>query len=181
MKVVNAFINIFSVFVFLTLGSFLVIVAFQIVSQEEALRAVTEVYAEPLRTLQAGLIGLLFIIVGLTFAKILLKSTRGDDVLIFHGENGTITVAAKAIEDLVAKVVRKFSAVKESKIKTVIRDHSLSLRIKLIVWSGVLIPEITREVQSEVKQRLERMLGLSERTEILVNVQKVILSKGPKS
>jgi len=180
-KVVNAFISIFSIFVFLTMGSFLMIVSFHLISQEEVLRAVTEVYAEPLRSLQTALIGVLFIVIGLTFSKIFLKNTKGEDAIVFQGENGTITVTAKAIDDVVRKVIRKFSAVKEIKIKTVIQDRSLSLKIKLVVWSGVLIPEIIQEVQLEVKQRLGRMLGLSERIEIQVDIAKVILSKEPKA
>ena len=97
MKVVNIFISIFSIFVFLTIGSFLIIVSFHLISQEEALRAVTEVYAEPLRSLQAGLLGALFIFIGLALTRIVLKGTRGSDALVFHGENGTITVSARAI------------------------------------------------------------------------------------
>ncbi len=177
MKIVNTFIHIFSIFVFLTLGSFLIIASLHLISQEDALRAVTEVYAEPLRSLQAGLMGVLFIVVGLTFAKLFLKGTRGDDAIIFKSKGGMLTVTSEAIEDLVRKVIRKFDAVKEVKIKTVIQDRSLNLKLKLTVVSGVLIPEIVAEVQSEVKQKLERTLGLSENTDIQINVNKVALSR----
>jgi uncharacterized alkaline shock family protein YloU len=182
-KVISVFINVFSILVFLTLGSFFIIIALHIVSQDDALRAVNEIYSEPLRSLQAGLMGFLFIFVGLSFAKFLIKNTKGDDALVFHGENGTITVAVSAIEDLVRKVLRKFQSVKAVKIKTVIHEKNLSLRIKLTVYSGVLIPEVVREVQNEIKERLEKMLGVSEiaeRTEILVSVQKVVASHNPQ-
>ena len=180
MKVVNVFINVFSIFVFLTLGSFFIIIALHIVSQDDALRAVTEIYAEPLRSLQAGLMGFLFIFVGLSFAKALIKNSRGDDALVLQGENGTLTISVEAIEDLTRKVLRKFDSVKSSKIKTVIHEKNLNLKIKLTVWSGVLIPEVIREVQNEVKVRLEKMLGipeLSERVEVLVSVIKVAPSR----
>jgi len=181
-KVVNVFINVFSILVFLTLGSFFIIIAIHLVSLDDALKAVTELYGEPLRSLQAGLMGFLFIFVGLSFAKFLIKNTRGDDALVFHGENGTITISVSAIEDLVRKVLRKFEVIKGAKIKTVIQEKTLSLRIKLVVWAGVLIPEVIREVQEEIRVRLEKMLGIpeiSERMEILVTVQKVDTSHAP--
>ena len=184
MKVVNVFINVFSILVFLTLGSFFIIVALHIVSQDDALKAVIDLYGEPLRSLQACLMGFLFIFVGLSFAKFLIKNTRGDDALVFHGENGTITISVNAIEDLVRKVLRKFEVIKEVKIKTVMQEKNLSLRIKLVVWSGVLIPEVIREAQEEIRTRLEKMLGIpeiSERMEILVTVQKVVTSQAPQA
>lgn len=177
MKVVNAFIHIFSIFVFLTVGSLLLIISFHIVAPEEILKEIAEVYAEPLRALQTGLIGILFIIIGLTFARILLRSTKGDDALVFQSEAGTITVSALAIEDLAKKVIQKYEAVKEAHFKTIIQNRSLSLRVKLTVFSGFLIPEVITELERELKEKLERMLGLSERTEILIAVKKIVLSK----
>ena len=180
MKVVNAFINIFAIFIFLTLGSFLIIVSFHLVSQQEALRAVTEIYAEPLRTLQAGLLGVLFIVVGLAFAKYFLKNLRGNDALVIQGERGVITITIHAIEDLTEKVLKKFEGIQTSKIKVVIKDGHLDLKIGLTVWSEVLVPKLVQDVQTELTGRLGRILGVNGEMDINVTIDKVILSKQPK-
>jgi len=179
MKVVNAFIHIFSLFVFLTMGSFLIIVAFHLISLEDALRTVNELYAEPLRSLQVGLMGFLFIIVGLVFAKFLIKNSRGDDAWVFHGENGSITISVKAIEDIVKKILKKFEPVRDAKLKTIVQDRALGMKIKLTVWSGTLIPELTQDVQNEVRVRLEKLLGVSEKVEVQVTVSRIVAGSIP--
>ena len=65
MKVVHFFIHIFSVLVYLTIGSLLVIMALHIVSIEDVFTAVRDVYGGFWNAAQTFGIGVLFIVTGL--------------------------------------------------------------------------------------------------------------------
>src|SRR3989338_7417138 len=111
MKVMNAFAQVFAIFAFLTLGSLLILVALHILSLEDALFKVREVYEDPAKSLQSGMSGTLFIFVGLIFSKMLLKKGRHSEAIIFQSEIGQMVVSVKAIEDVVKKVLKRFHIV----------------------------------------------------------------------
>jgi len=94
MKVFNFFIFVFAIFSFLTLGSLMLIVALHILSVEDALLKVREVYADGWMSLQTGFLGLLFITVGLAFTKMLVKKGREQDAVIVQSEMGPIVVSS---------------------------------------------------------------------------------------
>jgi uncharacterized alkaline shock family protein YloU len=81
---------------------------------------------------------------------------------------------------VVVKILRKFDTIKDFKVKTTIKGKSLSVAVKVTVWSGVLIPEVVQEVQNEIRGRLDKMLGAPERMDVSVSVQKVAASEKPK-
>ena len=170
MKVINAFASLFAVLAFLTLGSLLLMVALHLLSQQDALLRVQEIYASPWRSLQTGMVGLLFILVGLAFAKMLLKRGRESDVIIFQGEMGPIVISTTAIDDIVKKVLKRFSLVKEWKIKTLIEGRDVEIKLRLILWSGGDVPLFLNTLQQEIRDKLRKILGPEGRLEILCDV-----------
>lgn len=173
MKVMNFFIHIFSVLVYLTIGSLLVIMALRIVSIEDVFAAVREVYGGFWNATQTFGIGVLFIIIGLAFAKILIMRARSDDSLVYQSEMGRITVSLVAIEDIARKAIKKFLVVKECKVKTNLQDTELEIILKLTLWSSLNIPDLIRDVQEEVRQKLVRVLGMEYPVQIKAEVVKV--------
>ena len=173
MKVVNAFATLFAVLAFLTLGSLLLMVGLHLLSQQDALSRIQEIYASPWRSLQMGMVGLLFIFVGLAFAKIFLKRGREAEVIIFQGEMGPIVISAAAIEDIVKKVLKRFSLVKDWKIKTLIEGRDVEIKLRLVLWSGGDVPVLLNTVQQEIRDKLRRILGQEGRLEILCDVLRI--------
>lgn len=173
MKVINFFAQLFSIFAFLTLGSLLILVALHVLSVEDAVFKVQELYGSPAKSLQTGVVGLLFISIGLIFSKTLLKKGRDSDAIIFHGESGPMFVSIKAIEDLVKKVLKKNPLVKDWRIKTIIHGKNLEIKIRLILWSGGSIPQLLAELQDDVSDRVRKILGPENQLEVVCDVQKI--------
>lgn len=173
MKVVHFFIHIFSVLVYLTIGSLLVIMALHIVSMDDVFVAVREVYGGFWNAAQAFGIGVLFIVIGLAFAKLLILRARSDDSLVYQSDMGRITVSLDAVEDIAKKAVKKFLVVKECKVKTNLHDSELEIILKLTLWSSLNIPDLIRDVQEEVRQKLSRVLGMEYPLQIKAEVLKV--------
>lgn len=173
MKVVHFFIHVFSVLVYLTLGSLLLIMALRIVSMEDVLRSVGDVYGNFWSGFQTFVLGFLFICVGLAFAKILVTRARSEGTLVYQGNMGRITVSLSAIEDIARKALKKFLVVRDCKVKTHLEDSELHIILRLTLWSALNIPDIVREVQEEVRQKLIRVLGMEYPVEIKAEVVKV--------
>jgi len=173
MKVINVFAQIFAIFAFLTLGSLLVLVALHVLSVEDAVYKVRELYQSPLKSTQTGVVGLFFIIVGLIFSKMLVKKGRESDAIIFQSEIGPMIVSVTAVEDIVKKVLKRFHMIKEGKIKTMIHGKDLEIKLRLVLWSGQGVPKLLSEIQEEIGQRVHKILGPENRLEVVCDVTKI--------
>ncbi|HOW58941.1 MAG TPA: alkaline shock response membrane anchor protein AmaP [Candidatus Omnitrophota bacterium] len=159
MKVANAFAFLFSVFSFLTLGSLLLIVSLHLLSFDDAILKVQEIYQNPVRSVQSGVVGMVFIILGLMFAKMLVKEGRPNEAIIFQGESGPVVVSSKTIENTAIKAIKRFSLVKNCKVKVILSGKNVEIRLRLVLWSGANVSTFLAEVQQEVLNREKRLLG----------------------
>lgn len=173
MKVINAFATLFAVMSFLTLGSLTLMVGMHLLSLEDAILRIQEIYANPWRSLQMGFVGVLFIFVGLSFAKTLIKRGRQTDALIFQGEIGPIVVSTAAIEDVIKKVLKRFHLVKEWKTKTGIDGRDIEIKLRMVLWSGGDMPGLLSGIQQEIRDRLKKILGPECRLEIFCDVVRI--------
>ena len=173
MKVFNVFSQVFAIFAFLTLGSLLLIIAFHILSLEHAVIQLRELYASPLRSFQEFLLGLVFIAVGLSFARNLLKKRRQDEAIICQSETGPIIVSVTAMEDVIRKVMKRFLLVKSFRSKVLIQDKDVQIKMRLILWAGAKVQSLLLEVQEEINSRVKKLLGPSNRVEVICDVQQI--------
>lgn len=173
MKVFNFFAHVFTVLSFLTLGSLLIIVSLHILSIEDAILNIRQIYENPWNSIQTGFVGMLFIMVGLTFAKMIVKKGHEADAVVLQSEMGPIVVSSHAIEDSIRKVLKRFHLVKESKIKTIIQNKDVEIRLRLVLWSGGLLPDLLSEIQEEIYLKLRKLLGDVGKVEITCDVQRI--------
>ena len=173
MKVANAFAHVFAIIAFLTFGSLLIIVSLHILSVDDAVLKIHEVYASPWRSFQTGLGGLLFIMVGLGFAKMIVKKGRESETLIFQSGIGPIVVSVAAIEDVVKKVLKRFHLVKEWKIKTLLQGKDVKIKIRLVMWTESGLTPLLAEIQEEVRARVKKLLGRSNGVEVACDVHRI--------
>lgn len=172
MKVFNFFAHVFAIFSFLTVGSLLIIVGLHILSVDNAVLKIHQVYASPWKSTQAILVGFLFISVGLIFTRMLLKKGK-TDALIIHSEMGPIVVSINAIEDVTKKVLKRFHLVKDCRVATILRNKEVSLTLRLVLWSGSNVQELLIEIQEEIRTRLRKFLGAEAKLEIKCDVQRI--------
>lgn len=170
MKIVNATATLFAILAFLTLGSLLLMVGLHLLSAEDAVLKIQLVYSNPWRSLQTVGLGILFIFVGLTFAKMFVKRGRETEAIILQSEMGPIVISLITLEDLVKKVLKRFSLVKDWKVKAVIEGHDVEIKLRLVLWSGENIPLLLESIQQEIRDRIRKVIGSDSRLEILCDV-----------
>lgn len=174
MKIVSAFVQVFAIFAFLTIGSFMIIVSLHVLTMEDALLKVQEVYEDPWQSFQMGVTGVLFIFVGLIFSKTLVKRVHPDDDVMLYGKWGSVTISIRAINDLMRKSLRKFDVVRETQVETNVDGNRLKIVANLSVLAGWNLPELINTIQSELSERLTKMLGGGVDVELVVNVIKIV-------
>lgn len=174
MKIIGVFVQIFAIFAFLTIGSLMIIVSLHVLSMEDALLKVQELYENPAQSFQMGVVGTLFIFVGLAFTKSLVKSIRRDDDVVLYGKWGYITVSLRAIGDLARRGVRKFDVVRDAQIETDVEGNKLRIVVNLTVLAGWNLPELINTIQTDLSERISKMLGGSIEVELIVNVIKIM-------
>ena len=148
-------------------------VGLHLLTMEDAVARVQEIYLNPWHSIQMVMVGLLFIFVGLAFAKMLVKRGRQTEALIFQGEVGPIVVSITAIEGIIKKVLKRFPLVKEWKPKTLIEGRNVEIKLRLTLWSGGNVPELVRGIQEEIRTRLQKVLGRESQLEIQCDITRI--------
>lgn len=159
MKVGNAVAQLFAIFSFLTLGSLLIIVSLHLLAFDDAILKLQEIYQDPWRSVQVGVVGLVFIVLGIAFSKMLVKAGRPNEAVIFRSDAGPVVVSAGAIDNAARKTLKRFPLVKNAKIKIDITGKDVHVKLRLILWSGIPVPTLLAELQQEVQARVKRLLG----------------------
>ena len=173
MKAFNLFAQVFTIFAFLTFGSLFLIVAFHILTIEDAALQLYRLYAHPWNSFNTGVLGFVCIAVALGFTRALLKKRRTAEAVIFQSEIGPLVVSVHAIEDAVKKVLKRFHLVKDAKVKTLIQEKDVEIKIRLILWAGENIQDLLTEIQKEARMRIKKLLGPENRLEITCDVQRI--------
>jgi len=152
----------------------MVIVSLRVLTMEDALLKVQELYENPWQSLRMGVSGIFFLFVGLVFSKILVKEMRSRGDVVLYSKWGYVSVSMKAIKDLVRKGLRKFDTVRDARIKTDVDGTRLKIRVELTVSSDWDLSALTNMIQNELAQRIGRLVGEGVELEIAVHVVKVI-------
>lgn len=173
MKVFNVFSMVFAIFAFLTIGSLLLIISFHILTPEDAVQQIHLLYSSPMRSFQEAIVALVFIVVGLSFARTLLKKRNQDEALIYQSESGPILVSVTAMEDVIRKVIKRYLLIKDCKNKVIIRGKDVEIKLRLTLWAGAKVQELLLEVQEEMRSRIKKLLGPTNRVEVVCDVQKI--------
>ena len=173
MKVASFVVNLCSVFVLLTLGSLLTIVSLHLVAIDDLMATVRHVYYSPWKLFQLGAFGLLMNVLGLAFAKTLIKATDGSAV-IYESNNGQVRVAMEAMHETLRKAMKKYTVIKEQKMKISIDGQHVEAKIKMVLWMGVDVASFVKTLQEELHGILSRLLGEESEVEVFVDVIRVV-------
>jgi len=172
MKVFNFFIQIFAIFSFLTIGSLLLIVGTHILAPDAALMKLHAIYASPAKSLQILFMGIIFITVGLAFTKMLLKKGKVDAIII-QSEIGPLVISLHAIEDVTRKVIKRFHLCKEWKIASHIQGKDISIKLRLVLWSGGQVQDLLTQIQDEIRARIRKLVGVESKIEVTCDVHRI--------
>ena len=106
-----------------------------------------------------GFVGFVFIVLGLAFAKMLVKAGRPNEAVFFQSEIGPMVVSARTLGNTAVKAAKSFPLVKSVKAKVLITGKNVEIKLRLVLWAGGHVSSILSELQQEVQLREKRLLG----------------------
>ncbi|MFH1798888.1 MAG: alkaline shock response membrane anchor protein AmaP [Candidatus Omnitrophota bacterium] len=141
----------------------------------------TEYWVELLNTVNSaigyqfalGVIGCIFIAMGISSPYKLGKKLRKKRSVAFKNPNGEVTVSLSAIEDYIRKVAKDVSGVKDIRSRVEINKKGMSIVTDVSISAGENIPEVTERMQREIKMKIQGMLGVEEDINIHLHINKI--------
>lgn len=173
MKFFKLLNQLFSVFCYLTLGSFFVIIAFHWWPLEDAIETLYRVYHSYSFSTLTGLTGCGFVFLGLMILRIVVKTNPQNEALVCRSDAGVVVISGKAIEDVARKVIKKSSFVHDCKIRLSIRGQSVSLNLRMGLWANDSLSLVVQEIQEEIRARLQKLLGRDNRVDIHCEIDRI--------
>lgn len=80
--------------------------------------------------------------------------------LLASGENGSAYITLAAIDSLVQRFVRANQRVKECESRISCSEQGVGIALRLSVLPDTVIPELTAQLQSSLKEHIESMCGV---------------------
>lgn len=87
-------------------------------------------------------------------------SKRLTGALVKNTELGEIQVSVGTLNNLAQKAVRKFDEVKDVDSNISPEIDGIAIQLKIMIMPDVIIPELTKQLQDEVKIYIEKISGI---------------------
>lgn len=94
------------------------------------------------------------------------------------GELGEVRITLNALENMVLRVVQQTKGIRGSSRRVVSTPHGLVVYLQVKVAADQNLPDLTGELQREIKDYLEQITGIVV-SEVKVNVENIILDQVP--
>ncbi len=124
-------------------------------------------------------IGLFFILMGIISTRINFGRLQREKTIAFDNADGQIVISLAAIEDYIKKLVKSIPQVKELKAAVTAGKKGICVVTRAAIYSDSNIPEVTENIQSIIKARIQGMLGIEEQINVKIHVGKLV-SRNPK-
>lgn len=88
------------------------------------------------------------------------KQRRLTGALVKNTDLGEIQVSIGTLNNLAQKAVRNFDEVKDVDSNIISEIDGIDVQLRLMIMPDVVIPEITKQIQDEVKDYVESLSGI---------------------
>jgi len=109
---------------------------------------------------EAGLVGTVLLVISLKLLFSGFKTKSISETLVESGDLGSVSVSFNAIENLVLKVTQKIEDIKDVKVNVKDLNSGIAIDMKLVVTSDIIIPELTADLQNDIKEYIETSAGV---------------------
>jgi len=151
-KLVTVFLSLLSICVSL----FFIVTATKVVSLQYFMTSLSTLYG----SWEAGVFGISLLVLSLCILVYILKPRELPETIVSESDLGKVAITLGAVESLVQKVIRDIEDVTESKIYIKKQEDGVSIVLKITVNYDVVIPDLTSEMQTTVKNYVESTAGI---------------------
>ncbi len=134
---------------------------FHLVSYDYTLQLADLIYHNTAWAIPVISVSAVIFLISLRFLYISLRSSRRTSASIDqHTDFGDVRISMETVENLTLKAASRVKGVKDLKAKVNVSDAGLEISIRAIVDGESSIPQLTEEVQRQVKGHVEETTGI---------------------
>jgi uncharacterized alkaline shock family protein YloU len=127
-----------------------------------------------------GAAGGIFVLIGLIAPYRMGKKLKKDRVISFSNPDGEVSVSLSAIEDYIKKIARTIHGIRDLKARVDVNKKGIDVVIAVSLTAGANIPEVTELIQMEVRSRVQSMIGVEERINVTMHINRIEGGKQPE-
>jgi len=120
-----------------------------------------------------GITGGVLIIIVVSLLNFVWSGIEAERNIAFKTEYGDVLVSLSAIEDYVRKLLKEEPDIKDLRTKVSARKKGLVVLLKAVMLSETNIPNITERIQSNLRIKVQEMLGMEEPIVVKVYISKI--------
>jgi len=135
-------------------------------------------FNEQLRISLAGLVCILIFLNYICYYQVLKANATEKNIIAFDNPGGRVSVSLNAIEELIKRIISRFSEVREVKSRVSVSRKGLHIKVRLILRAEGSIPEVTSRVQDAVKSKIQDTIGIDEPIDVAIYVGKILPDQG---
>lgn len=174
MKIFNSIVIFFYTLVFLLVGSLVITYASGHITPEMINELIRSLPTDLNFRMIIGLTGIAIIIISLSVLQLALGSFQQKKTLTYNNVEGQVTVTFSAIEDFIRRVAKDFKEIRELRPIITTAKKVVNISCKTILYQGASIPEITKNIQTTVREKVQGLLGVEEELNIKIHVIRII-------
>lgn len=173
LRILNKIFSILYMLVFVLAGLMVLLFSWGIVPVELCSDFLGKMSFDVLHQSIGSFIALFFILTGFLVPINVSRKLRNKRVVAFKNPDGEVTISLSAIEEYIKRVATNISEIENVRSKVAMGKRGININSDVTITSGANIPEITEIIQSQVRQRLQNMLGVEERINVKMHVRKI--------
>lgn len=162
----------------LLVGSSLVAMSLQLVTIDEVVGFLNNIYASRDFRVILGISGFVLAILGFVIFQWVTLKLQREKTIAFTTPDGQVTVSLEAIGNFIRRVTGSLPGVKEIKPDVVANRKGLQVFAKVILLEETNIPDISEEIQRLVRKKIQDMLGIEENIQTRVHIVKIVSKEG---
>ena len=171
------FVTVVGVFFYTTalliIACALIVFALNWLEVKEIATFLSYIQFDPNSRLITGLIGVLLILMSVSFAQLILGKLQRERTIAFNNPTGQVTISLTAVEDLIKRVTSGIGELKEIKPDVIAGKKGIEVNLRLVLRSETNIPDLTSRLQDLVKAKVQEILGIEEQVIVRIHVAKI--------
>ncbi|MGB2880061.1 MAG: alkaline shock response membrane anchor protein AmaP [Candidatus Omnitrophota bacterium] len=158
-------------------GALFILLSAGIVSTEQWSGALNALNVNLYAKAALGCAGGLFVLIGITAPFRVARKLQSSRIIAFQNPDGEVTISLSAIEEYIKKIAGGMDEIKDVRSRVNTSRKGINIVCDVAILPGANIPEVTEKMQAAVKNKLSGMIGVEEKINIKMNINKI--AKGP--
>lgn len=106
------------------------------------------------------IIGIVFFLISIAVLTSGLRGKRSGKYICLDNDGGMIRISTGSIENIALAMSKRFQGVKDAKARVIFKNDTVSISVKLQVFTEVNVPALCAGIQERIKESVESSMEI---------------------